>query len=1373
MIIKLAVIVMSVLLTYSMAAAADANPWWNPKWRFRTTVARTTPYRDSALRPVEVAVDCPLLLERAGVSGEFDPSSLRVIEREGDGTGREIPSARRTETEARQGCEKTHLTWMARPVVGQVGKFDVYFDTKDRAIGPPEYDAGHLPPDNLLTNGGFESQEEDLPAGWKVSPKELMRLGRFEHTTGERSLKIVVDEKTPKDVSRSVAISQTIDVQKFAGQEMVFQCDLLAERAAYGAPVLIELQQFRKDGSRILECAVQPRWLALELAEGQLVRFCERGRLSHEAATLTVHVRIRCTVKDGDTRAAVSGPDSYFTIWLDRVVVRPGERWPWPAASHAGFVEGALKNAPLNRAFEFTDQRRLAFNGASEGTLTVGKHNRDHKSVHWGLQAGTLEFWCCPSWNAHEAGERVFFEAKAYMHRLQSRLRKLGSGGKHQLEFSIADADRKRHVVRGPAPLKENQWHHIAATWDFPKAHLQLFVDGKRVAAAGSGAKPWPYSLAHSGEQKTKGLGISDNDTRSMPMQAFIGGDLRWRKDRAAQAAMDEFRVSDVVRYGGDFVPQREEFDVDEHTRALFHFENERDGTHDSDDRFVRGHLACELEPQAEAVPLDIREKDKVERRMVCVKPHATNEAFETNRAESRMKAARPFRELPDPRFVEYRERQIERTVTGEGDELTLKVGGDFEPLMRSITFEHSGGPTAKTTLLPRWRANDNVVPFSVKSIAETLAPNAASDAEKAFETFNYSLETTNYYDAHYCETLPNGRHRPRVSYSLIKGLNIYPFDQCGPMNHMLRKLFLAAGISSTNASGTHHQFEQAFYDGSMRLFDLSSRVYWLDRDNATVLSRRGLEEDPFLKLRQGGDANAWLRGRRTHATFGTAERPHSMDFALAPGECVSFCWHNEGRWFELTGNREPIPLAKIPPYFGNGAIVYSPTPRSAAAVLENMVVNIPDAGRSVLRAQDPDRSAALTHWAQCPYIFSDARVVGTYEAAAAGAVSISLSFDEGKKWTEVWRTAEKSGEIALSLLDHVSARYAYWLKMDLKAGAGATVRDLQVRSTFIASPLALPGKLTRGDNRISFVGGPATVPVSTTCRWVERHKSDLGVSTNAISYYLNDDETRRNLFVAAPGVETPIVVTLQGKRCRGEVSIEGLPEGWVTPNRQRVVKVVDPARAATTQFVLKTKDAGVGEIRAFDVVVQEQEHRRPVRSQILVAHAPLVREAEGADEVTGKVTAADLAEASGARIMTFTGTGELGFDLTASLKRPFALWLRARWKPGSSTSMTLKLDDGKRRNLRATAMIGFTDWTDPRRAHAKMFAHFGEQYGHWSWYRIPDVVLSKGEHRLTLGAKAGVSFDALVLLPQNPVMDRAAMNLFQNWNYAPWENPH
>jgi len=86
--------------------------------------------------------------------------------------------------------------------------------------------------------------------------------------------------------------------------------------------------------------------------------------------------------------------------------------------------------------------------------------------------------------------------------------------------------------------------------------------------------------------------------------------------------------------------------------------------------------------------------------------------------------------------------------------------------------------------------------------------------------------------------------------------------------------------------------------------------------------------------------------------------------------------------------------------------------------------------------------------------------------------------------------------------------------------------------------------------------------------------------------------------------------------------------------------------------------------------------------------------------------------------------------------------------------------------------MRGFMDGTLPGYACTKKFYGYGKAHEHWAWYRIPDVELAAGKQRLTLGAIAGTHFDALLLLPQNPATERAAMNLFHNWNYAPWDNP-
>jgi len=311
-----------------LATAADEGGWWNPDWHFRTKVERSTPWRDDAPRPVEVAIDFSLLLERGGIAGQFDPGSLRVVERADDGSGREVPFACRPVFDARAGRQQSYLSWIARPKIGEVGAFDIYFGTKDQHLKARKYEADLLPPENLLANYSFEDDADGLPDGWTVMPQELIRLGRFAHTSGQQSRAVVVDEKTREDAGREVTITQRIDVRKFAGQEVVFECDLLAERAAYGAPVSIELEQFRADGSRIPEYAVQSRWLTIELAEGQLVRFSERGRLDPKAASVNVKVQMRCTVRDADTRRTVTGPESFFTIWLDRVVLRPGERWP-------------------------------------------------------------------------------------------------------------------------------------------------------------------------------------------------------------------------------------------------------------------------------------------------------------------------------------------------------------------------------------------------------------------------------------------------------------------------------------------------------------------------------------------------------------------------------------------------------------------------------------------------------------------------------------------------------------------------------------------------------------------------------------------------------------------------------------------------------------------------------------------------------------------------------------------------------------------------------------------------------------------------------------------------------------------------------------
>ncbi len=1339
-------LILCALLLCAPLVGAQTREWWNPGWSYRTTVARPTPFRDDAPRAVAAAIDFPLLLQRAGVAGEFDPASVRVVD---PATGTQVPCALRTEWDPCSHREVDYLAWWARPRAGEIGKFDVYFDTADRAVAPAEYRADELPPEELLANPGFEDEEGGLPAGWSISVPELASLGRCAHTVGERSLRLHVDARTDEGLPREVAISQRVDVREFAGQEVRFACSLWPERGKFGTPMTVELVQLRADGSRIPEFAIQPRWLTVEMAEGQLVEFAEHGRINPEAATIEVIIRLRLYARAAFDGTAPTDDEREYTVWLDRVSLRPGERWPWPEAAHECFAEGALTDAPVNRAIDFTGDRMLMFTGASEGTLTGGRYNPNLRSVHWGPTAGTLEMWVRPHWSSGDDGVHTLFYAKAYMHRLQSRLRVLG-GDNAALEFTISDAARQNHTVRGPVTLEAERWHHVAVTWDLPRAHLQLFLDGALIATEGPGADPWPCTDDPNDPDIELGQGTSPDDRRSIPMQATIGAGASG--SYTADAVIDEVRISDVVRYTGAFEPPVTEFAVDDATRALFHFDHEKHGTHAGDDRFVEGFFVCEEQPREEAVPFAVNRGGGVQERMLVVAPHASEQLWERNRVHTRLPVVRPERELPDPRFVELRRRSIMRTVTGDAEPLSVEVGGDFVPLMLSSSFRRADEAGEATTLIPRWRAGDAVVPFSFEDLQATLAPGAETDAARALEIFRYALETTNYYDARYCESV-GATQRNRVSYTLIRALNIYPFDQCGPLNHMLRYLLIAGGISSNNAPGTHHQFEQAHFDGSLRLLDLSPRQYWLDRDNQTVISLRRMTEDPWLKIRQGGDINAWMPGIRSSATFGSVAKHHRIDVPLRPGERISFGWHNEGRWMELGAERRPVHPARIPPFYGNGALIWEPTDTAGeAATLDNLALD-----DGVLRPIDAQAPATLIYRVRLPYVISAARLLGQL----SGAATVAVSWDDGATWTEV---AQAADALDVDLSAPVMNRYNYRLRMEL--APGASLAGVRVRTVFCVSPLSLPGTLDLGQNDLSFVAGPVTEPVVAELAWLERYRSDLGVSLNALGFYLMDDENRRDLYVTRPGEALPVEVTVEGRAFAGEVALEGLPAGWVA---EPAAPLRTDGAPTSVGFTL-TPSGQAGEIVPFEVVVREGERERRVPAQVLIADAALVAEAEDVD-FEGPVRVVEAPEDSGGRRVELADDATLTFVADARRAGEHALWVRMLIPEGTSTRMTLTVN-GEARDVRVTSMIGFSDWESRTHANTKLFAHYGEARRFPAWYRVPDLELPAGESTIAITAHAGARFDAALVLPQTSEVDRAAMNLLMTWNFAPWLLP-
>jgi hypothetical protein len=274
-------------------------------------------------------------------------------------------------------------------------------------------------------------------------------------------------------------------------------------------------------------------------------------------------------------------------------------------------------------------------------------------------------------------------------------------------------------------------------------------------------------------------------------------------------------------------------------------------------------------------------------------------------------------------------------------------------------------------------------------------------------------------------------------------------------------------------------------------------------------------------------------------------------------------------------------------------------------------------------------------------------------------------------------------------------------------------------------------------------------------------------VSLDALAFYNLDYARHRNVLIVPPGQTAPLRVTVQGQAWKGQLRVQGLPAGWACEPPQQGIDVQGPDSPASVEMTLRAPKDAAGRIEAFDVVLRDGESVRRVPAEVLATGAALVREAEAADASDGAAEIDDVVDASGRRVVRFADKGELAFEFQTSQTGTRALWLRARWEPGSPAAFRIMLDDGNPRDVRAHRMIGFSDWTDSRRAYTKGFLHFPREYEHWAWYRVPDVDVPAGKHRLVLQAGQGTSIDALVLLDQTPAMDRAGMNLFQNWNYS------
>jgi hypothetical protein len=244
------------------------------------------------------------------------------------------------------------------------------------------------------------------------------------------------------------------------------------------------------------------------------------------------------------------------------------------------FVPDAV-GAPGDQAVQLAGKRTFRLEGGTAHASGDGLQFLPFKR-------GTVEFWMKANWHTcdlwPEGSKALIYltpeagDAWTLWHYVKPRSR----NAEHDFLFShvlygwfMSDGTAKPTTLRRyrRTIFEPGEWTHVAWVWGqedgivpgnapyHTKVHdgvlvARLFINGR--------------------QGDNSGYRMYGNEPSHMPAVLTLG---RHYASANLDAAVDELRVSDVQRYTEDFEPSRKaEFELDEHTRALFHFNGNLEG---------------------------------------------------------------------------------------------------------------------------------------------------------------------------------------------------------------------------------------------------------------------------------------------------------------------------------------------------------------------------------------------------------------------------------------------------------------------------------------------------------------------------------------------------------------------------------------------------------------------------------------------------------------------------------------------------------------------------------------------------------------------------------------------------------------------------
>ena len=838
----------------------------------------------------------------------------------------------------------------------------------------------------------------------------------------------------------------------------------------------ITILQLDAKGKELSENAIDPRGASHMRPPQELSQYRVEGRLRPDAKQLMLVLVFRSSSSALDNHGLpVKNASAHLPqLEVSRIVMRAAETLPFPKYNDKFFTNG-VSGGKNDRALDLSNGRTFFYQTRSRASWDgTGKEITIPQEILYPAGDATIEAWIKPAWKARDQRTYTILNACHHLSKSYDRKwlevaaahkQKAATRGdvfevtytpkKKEMQIFYLDWSYKKYSKSFKVDtIKPKEFNHIAVQYS-KDAGMQVYINGKKVFD--------DPKFTFTAIDVTR----DSYPNHRCPFQFTVGQKGLWARnylnDRVSggreypvfKGSLDLLRLSSVKRYDKDFTPAKS-FKVDPETRALFTFDRTLDGVTSGGLKFIHGTCHAEIGKFDNRLAIGDKVIDYFPAKMLDSIDPA--KVLKTNN----------YPVMPKPAdFNAARKTEQKKFTITPGKTKVIEL--DKTVYMDYVEIANNSNVKLELPLLIR---DGEIDPRSFGDIRDSLKLDKLSPKDRVNKIFQFVLSASNYFMNHQATFMPGTDIQHNVEYQALMMLNGYCGFECGPMNNLTATLFSTAGYCpATQTAGYGHSFQQVFYDGQNRLYDLSNETFFPSFRNDQVASLEETENDVGVYTRIKRRSDHFIRlGTRTHNVQVPAYQK-KVGYTLNPGEKFRYYFHNNmmvndlqcttpthvnfknipmaipyGKETNAKNQRQPIyRVDRFFPHYANGFLSFDGKPAKNNPAFNNI------------------KADSFCYQVENSYPI----VYGEYQAVLSNgkAAALEISTDRGKTFRPL--KADSTGKV--KAVYEVRARREYLIRVNAPMDK---VAKFTASTEVMMNPRLLTSRLQRGKNQLLFKAG-------------------------------------------------------------------------------------------------------------------------------------------------------------------------------------------------------------------------------------------------------------------------------------------------------------